>query len=187
MYKNFLRRSRVRSQKLNVLWSLYMYSTILLQIPQTIINLNSTSNYNFIWDTLTKDHCYLWVDWDVNPSLVSTYVVCERLSVMHKQVSVHIPQTVNFCSNSPESPFLKFQTRKFTPKYPPPPFQKTSGLKWPKFTPKYPPPPSENFRFEMTKAVWNDQSCLKCPKFTPEYPPPIVVLQSGRSYVETNL
>ena len=44
--------------------------------------------------------------------LVSTYIVCERLSVMHKQVSVHIPQTVNFCPNSPESPFLEFQTRK---------------------------------------------------------------------------
>ena len=51
--------------------------------------------------------------------LVSTYVVCERLSVMHKQVSVHISQTVNVCPNSPESPFPEFQTTK-----PPPPHGK---------------------------------------------------------------
>ena len=93
--------------------------------------------------------------------LVSTYVVCERLSVMHKQVS---GWTVNFCPNFPESPFLELQTRK-----PPLPFRKTSDLRWPKFTPEYPPhfgklqiwddqslppeynPISENFRFEMTK------------------------------------
>ena len=88
--------------------------------------------------------------------LVSTYVVCERLSVMHKQVS---GWTVNFCLNSPESPFLEFQTR------------------------KPPPPILENFRFEMTKVyseipppphfrklqIWDDQSL---PKFTPKYPPP---------------
>ena len=37
-------------------------------------------------------------------SLVSTYVVCERLSVMHKQVSVHIPQTVNFVSKFSRKP-----------------------------------------------------------------------------------
>ena len=93
--------------------------------------------------------------------LVSTYVVCDRLSVMHKQVS---SWTVNFCPNSPESPFLEFQTRK-------PPLQKkwkTSDLRWPKFTPEYPPnkklqisddqsllwntPPMKNFRFEMTKV-----------------------------------
>ena len=35
--------------------------------------------------------------------LVSTYVVCESLSVMHKHIPVHIPQTVNFCPNFPES------------------------------------------------------------------------------------
>ena len=39
----------------------------------------------------------------------------------------------------------------------PPPFRKTSDLKWPKFTPKYPP-------FQKT-------SDLKWPKFTPKYPP----------------
>ena len=98
--------------------------------------------------------------------LVSTYVVCERLSVMNKQVSVHIPQTVNFCPNSPESPFLEFQTRK----PPPPPQWKTSDLRWPKFTPEY-PPSMKTFRFEMTKVysgippqwklqIWDDQSLL---------------------------
>ena len=66
--------------------------------------------------------------------------------MIHKQVSVHIPQTVNFCPNSPEIPFLEFQTRK-----PPPPKWKTSDLRWLKFTPKY-PPKMENFRFEMTKV-----------------------------------
>ena len=97
--------------------------------------------------------------------LVSTYVVCERLSVMHKQVCVRIPQTVNLCPNSPESPFLEFQTRepppqwktsdlrwpKFTLWNTPPPKWKTSDLRWPKFTPEY-PPKMKNFRFEMTKV-----------------------------------
>ena len=102
---------------------------------------------------------------------------------MHKQVS---GWTVNFCPNFPESPFLEFQTRK-----PPPPFWKTSDLRWPKFTLEYPPilenfkfemtkvysgiPPPilENFKFEMTKVysgipphfgklqIWDDQSLLR--------------------------
>ena len=99
--------------------------------------------------------------------LVSTYVVCERLSVMHKQVS---GWTVNFCPNSPESPFLEFQTRK-----PPPHFGKLQI--WDDQPPKYPSPISENFRFEMTKVYseipppfWNT-SDLRWPKFTPKYPP----------------
>ena len=110
-----------------------------------------------------------------------------------KYIPVHIPQTVNFCPNFPESPFLEFQTRKppllenfrfeMTKVYSelPPPFQKTSDLRWPKFTPKYPPPPpiSENFRFEMTKVypeippphfgklqIWDDQSL---PQNTPPH------------------
>ena len=99
----------------------------------------------------------------MNIFLVSTYVVCERLSVMHKQVS---GWTVNFCPNSPESPFLEFQTRK-----PPPPQWKTSDFRWPKFTPEY-PPQMKNFRFQMTKVYSG-------------IPPP--ALESGRSYVETNL
>ena len=107
---------------------------------------------------------------------------------MHKQVSVHIPQTVNFCPNSPESPFLEFQTRKPIPQW------KTSDLRWPKFTPEYPPkwklqiwddqsllwntpPQMKNFRFEMTKVYSRippsmKTSDLRWPKFTPEYPPP---------------
>ena len=110
--------------------------------------------------------------------LVLTYVVCERLSVMHKHIPVHIPQTVNFCPNFPESPFLEFQTRKppspisenfifeMTKVYSeiPPPFRKTSDLRWPKFTPKYPPP------------FWKT-SDLRWPKFTPKYPPPFGKLQ----------
>ena len=87
--------------------------------------------------------------------LVSTYVVCERLSVVHKQVSVHIPQTVNFCPNSPETPFWNFR-----PESPPPSNWKTSDLRWPKFTPEY-PYPSPNWK----------TSDLRWPKFTPEYPP----------------
>ena len=63
-------------------------------------------------------------------------------------------------------------------KAPPPPFQKTSDLRWPKFTLEY-PPISENFRFEMTKVYsgipppFRKTSDLRWPKFTPEYPPPI--------------
>ena len=91
---------------------------------------------------------------------------------MHKQVSVHIPQTVNFCLNSPESPFLEFQTRK-----PPPPngkLQIWDGQSLLRNTPQM-----ENFRFEMTKVYsgippppqkWKT-SDLRWPKFTPESPP----------------
>ena len=96
----------------------------------------------------------------LNSLLVST---CERLSVMHKQVS---GWTVNFCPNFPESPFLEFQTRKPPPHFGKvpiwvdqsllrntPPFWKSSDLRWPKFTLEYPPPPIlEKFRFEMTKV-----------------------------------
>ena len=106
---------------------------------------------------------------EINTFLVSTYVVCERLSVMHKQVSVHIPQTVNFCPNSPESPFLEFQTRKPLPQK-----WKTSALRWSKFTPEY--PPNEKLRFEMTKVYSGippqmKTSDFRWPKFTPEYLP----------------
>ena len=120
-----------------------------------------------------------------NSYLVSTYVVCERLSVMHKQVSVHIPQTVNFCPNSPESPFLEFQTRKFTP---PPPW-KTSDMRWPKFTLEYPPKwKTSDLRWPKFTLEYPPKwktSDLRWPKFTLEYPP--VGLQSSISYVETNL
>ena len=67
-------------------------------------------------------------------------------------------QTVNFCPNFPESPFLEFQTRK----PPSPPKWKTSDLRWPKFTPEYPPP--------HPTPKWKT-SDLRWPKFTPEYPP----------------
>ena len=122
-------------------------------------------------------------------SLVSTYVVCERLSVMHKQVS---GWTVNFCPNSPESPFLEFQTRKpHTPSQ-----MKNFRFEMTKVYSGIPPPPNEKlqiwddqsllqntppkwkyFRFEMTKVYsgippkWKT-SDLRWPKFTLEYPPP---------------
>ena len=120
--------------------------------------------------------------------LVSTYVVCERLSVMHNQVS---GWTVNFCPNSPESPFLEFQTRK-------PPLWKASYLRWPKFTPKYPPPNFGKLQIWDDQSwfwntpphfrklqIWDDQSLLqntppfrktsdlRWPKFTLDYPPSI--------------
>ena len=64
----------------------------------------------------------------------------------------------------------------------PPPFRKTSDLRWPKFTPKY-PPISENFRFEVTKVYseipppFRKTSDLRWPKFTPKYPPHFGKLQ----------
>ena len=96
--------------------------------------------------------------------LVSTYVLCERLSVMHKQVCTHssnskicvqILQKAPFWNFRPESPPPKWKTSdlrwpKFTLEYPPK--WKTSDLRWPKFTPEYPPSPMKNFRFEMTKV-----------------------------------
>ena len=97
--------------------------------------------------------------------LVSTYVVCERLSVMHKQVSVHIPQTVNFCPNSPESPFLEFQTKKAPP-------MKNFRFEMTKVYSRIPPSPKmKNFRFLMTKVYFGippkwKTSDLRWPKFT---------------------
>ena len=104
--------------------------------------------------------------------LVSTYVVCERLSVMHKQVS---DWTVNFCPNSPVCPQTGISDW-FTP-----PQWKTSDLRWPKFTPVY--PPTEKLQ------IWDDQSLLRFTplnwktsdlrwsKFTLVYPPKTEKLQ----------
>ena len=101
--------------------------------------------------------------------LVSTYVVCERLSVMHKQVSVW---TVNFCPNSPEHPSLEFQIR-----VPPPPQMKTSDLSLPKFRSEYPP--------KWRLQVWVDQSLdQSTPAPTP--PPPLLLVGvsvSGELYL----
>ena len=98
--------------------------------------------------------------------LVSTYVVCERLSVMHKQVCVHIPQTVKFVFKFSRKPLSGISDWKappngklqiwddhsLLPNTPPPPRNgKTSYFRWPKFTLKY-PPEMENFRYEMTKV-----------------------------------
>ena len=79
------------------------------------------------------------------------------------------PQTVNFCPNSPESPFLEFQTRK-------PPQMKNFSFEITKVYSRIPPPQMKNFRFEITKVYsgippkWKT-SDLRWPKFTPEFPP----------------
>ena len=101
--------------------------------------------------------------------------ICERLSVMHEQVSVQLTSNskifvqilrkpLSGISDQRASPMTspKWKTSdlrwpKFTLKYPPK--WKTSDLRLPEFTPKYPPPPK-----------WKT-SDLRCPQFTPKYPP----------------
>ena len=89
--------------------------------------------------------------------------ICERLSVMHKQVSVW---TVNFFPNSPENPSLEFQIR--VPPPPPPQWRlqisvdqvwiRVPPLKWrlqiwvDQSSDQSTPPPNEDFRFELTKV-----------------------------------
>ena len=46
----------------------------------------------------------------------------------------------------PISENFRFEMTKVYSKIPPPPFRKTSDLRWPKFTPKYPPPPFQKIR-----------------------------------------
>ena len=60
--------------------------------------------------------------------LVSTYIVCERLSVMHKQVCVQLTSNSKFLSKFSRKGLLGISDQ------------------------KAPPPISENFRFEMTKV-----------------------------------
>ena len=124
---------------------------------------------------------------------------------MHKQIS---GWTVNFCPNSPESPFLEFQTRKPPPSpenekleiwddqsllrnTPPneklqigddqsllqntPPNEKLQIWDDQSLLQNTPPPQMKNFRFEMTKV------------YSGIPPSPRLGLESGRSYVETNL
>ena len=94
-----------------------------------------------------NDQVGQWQKW----LLVSTYVVCERLSVMHKQVCVHIPQTVKFVSKFSRKPLSGISDRKA----PPHPDWKTSDLRWPKFTLEYLPPPTEKLQ------IWDDKSLLQ--------------------------
>ena len=106
-------------------------------------------------DAITGPARHMWETGSLNwahfmlRSLVSTYVVCERLSVMHKQVSVH---TVNFCPNSQEHPVLEFGSR-----IPPPPprpklkFRQILAL-W-VFHFRIPPPPKE-MKFRQILALW---------------------------------
>ena len=139
-----------------------------------------------IWCVLYPEKLVVFFDYFMSHSLVSTYVVCERLSVMHKQVS---GWTVNFCPNFPESPFQESQTRKPPLHHfgkvqiwddqsllwnPPPPIWKSSDLRWP------------NFTLESAPPFWKT-SDLRWPKFTTEYPPTPHFGKCGISYVETNL
>ena len=99
---------------------------------------------------------------------------------------------------SPQLKNFSFEITKVYSSLPTPPklkklqFWNDQSLLW--FTP--PLPNLKNYRFEMTKVysslpppplqieklqIWDDQSLLQ---FTP---PPQIVLQSGRSYVDTNL
>ena len=117
----------------------------LCQITKNWINLDLIEIIQF-W---LMDGSFFWhFDFLLKPPqpvtglfFVSTYVVCERLSVMHNQVS---GWTVNFCPNFPESPFLEFQTRK-------PPILENFRFEMTKVYSGM-PPLSENFRFEMTKV-----------------------------------
>ena len=102
--------------------------------------------------------------------LVST---CERLSVMHKQVSVQLTSNSKFLSKFSRKPLSGISDQRA-------PQWKTSDSRWPKFTPKYPSP---NGKLQ----IWDDQSLLRntppplpkwktsdlrWPKFTLKYPPP---------------
>ena len=117
--------------------------------------------------------------------LVSTYVVCERLSVMHKQVS---GWTVNFVQILQKAPFWNFRPSAENEK-----LQIWDDQSLLQNTPHQ----MKNFRFEMTKVysgipppneklpIWDDQSLLRntppqwktsdlrWPKFTLKYPPPL--------------
>ena len=105
---------------------------------------------------------------------------------MHKQVCVHIPQTVKFVSKFSRKPLSGISDQSAPPNEKLQIWGDQSLL-------RNTPPPMKNFRFEMTKVYsripspppkWKT-SDLKWPKFTPEYLPPPVGSESGRSYVET--
>ena len=126
--------------------------------------------------------------------LVSTYVVCERLSVMHKQVSVQLTSNSKFLSKFSRKSLSGISDQKALP-----PNEKLqiwddqSLLQnthpneklqiWDDqslLTPPTPQPPKlKNFKFEITKVYsgippppkWKT-SDLRWPKLTPEYPPP---------------
>ena len=125
-------------------------------------------------EQLISHHDHLQFRLNSISSIISLHIRSMwETTVMHKQVS---GWTVNFGPNFPEYPFLELKTR-IPP--PPPPFWKTSDLRWPKFTLEYPPPHFGKLQ------IWDDQSLLRntphpfwktsdlgWPKFTPEYPPP---------------
>ena len=127
----------------------------------------------------------------MNSLLVSTYLVCERISVMHKQVS---GWTVNFVQILQKAPFWNFR-----PESPSPPPQNKKLQIWDdqSLLRNTPPneklqiwddqsllwntPPMKNFRFEMTKVysgippneklqIWDDQTLLRNTRYPPWIP-----------------
>ena len=130
-----------------------------------------------------------WRKFSQNVSLVSTYVVCERLSVMHKQVCVQLTSISKFLSKFSRKGLSGISDQKA-----PPPNEKLQIWDDQSLLRNIPPnekfqiwddqsllqntpPQMKNFRFEMTKIYskilppqWKT-SDLRWPKFTPKYPP----------------
>ena len=74
----------------------------------------------------------------------------------------------------PQMKNFRFEMTKVYSEIPPPPPMKNFRFEMTKVYSKIPPSPMKNFRFEMTKVY-------------SEIPPHPIFVQSGRSYVETNL
>ena len=76
--------------------------------------------------------------------LVSTYIICERLSAMHKQVSVQLTSNSKFLSKFSRKPLSGISHQKA------PPLMKNFRFEMTKVYSGI--PPMKNFRFEMTKV-----------------------------------
>ena len=100
-----------------------------------------------------------------------TTKVYSRIPPPPKNEKLQIWDDQSLLWNTPPWKTSDLRWPKFTLEYSPK--WKTSDLRWPKFTPQY--PPMKKFRFEMTKV------------YSGIPPPPPIGLESGRSYVETNL
>ena len=117
---------------------------------------------------VTRIHFSSWCRQDINTtwfpvpylilfhSLVYTYVVCERLSVMHEPAGV-VENLVQILQNTP---ILKYSFR-----IPPPPQNENCQRSW-HFdfsVSEYPPPPPPQFKFRQILAL--------CDFSVSEYPP----------------
>ena len=107
--------------------------------------------------------------------LVSTYVVCERLSVMHKQVSVQLTSNSKFLSKFSRKPLsgisdqrapppcktdnfeMRFEMTKVYSKILTPPQMKNFRFEITKVNSKIPPPPLPNEKLQ----IWDDQNLLR--------------------------